>query len=131
MNLRTVVIILLMISMPVGASYVPNVITSAGTKERVERAKITLSGGTPSITTQSGSWLSSVTDGGVGLPQPQITANTFSAAPVCVCSTAEDNSSGIECSVQSTSTSNVLIRTRNNSGTLTDETVSLICMGPR
>lgn len=105
-------------------------VTSASTgAERIERAEIRYSGGTPSVFSQSGSWISSVTDVGTGQASPQISG--FSSAPVCVCSSKETTASGAICLISGTSATQVQIRLRDNAGTLLDEDFTLICMGPR
>ncbi len=99
--------------------------------ERIERARITVAAGTPAVGTQSGTWISSVSDGGAGLPTLNLTAGTFSSAPTCVCSSEESVVSGSDCMISGTSTSAINVRTRNTSASLADEYFQIICMGPR
>lgn len=98
--------------------------------ERVERLTFT-NAGTPTISTQSGSWVTSLTDNGVGDTTVVVPAGIFSLAPTCTCSVA--NSGGVEmCNLLSTTTTAVRIQTSNSStGAAADKGVNLICMGQR
>lgn len=110
------------------ASYVPNAVYSNGTKERAERVTVTGSA-TPTIATQSGSWVSSLTRNALGDVTVNIAASTFSSAPTCTVSPMLAN----VCSfVISTSTSAVRITTQTcTAGAAGDYSYQLLCMGPR
>lgn len=102
-------------------------------QERVERISITNSG-TPTIARQSGSWVTSLTDGGVGITTLVIPSGIFSDVPTCVCNNAL-NGGGATCKIDGVPTAtSVQIRTYSESaGTLTlnDNDATVICMGPR
>jgi len=69
------------------STFIANTVTSpveAGTK--IASAFVVVSGGTPSVSNQTGSWISSITDNGVGDFTLNLVANTFSVAPHCTCS---------------------------------------------
>jgi len=98
--------------------------------ERMERLVVANSG-TPTITSQSGSWVSSLTDNGAG----DVTANIsgFSAAPTC---NATRNASGggfsVLCAINTVSTTAIRVQCSNlTTATLTDVGFDLICIGPR
>lgn len=116
----------------VSLSPLPNasVASNSGGLERIERASITNSG-TPAVSTQSGAWISSVSDTAVGRFTLNIPAGIFSAAPVCVCVSVL-NSSGVDCQVwQATTTTAVVLSTHNAAGAEADFDTQVICMGPR
>lgn len=106
-------------------------VSSGAAGQRVERAIISNSG-SASITSQSGSWLSSVTRNGTGDIALTIATSVFSSAPTCVCSGGPSNSN-ISCSFSGTMTSTSIpsIITRNvaSSGSVADANVMIICMG--
>ena len=107
-------------------------VTSGSTNaERIERAKITNSG-TPTISSQSGSWISSLTDNGTGDTTINITSGMFSAAPTCV-ATGVRSSFAVPLSFETTiSTSAIRVRTFDTSGSgAADLAFEIICMGPR
>jgi hypothetical protein len=96
--------------------------------ERVERATIANSG-SASITSQSGSWISSVNRSGVGVVDITIASGTFSATPVC--SVLGNNSSGQAWTSSAGSSTAIQVTTANTSGAATDKGFYIICMGPR
>ena len=112
---------------------VGSVTSNSSGLERVERLRFTNSGA-PTIAQQSGSWVSSLSDNGVGLTTINITTGIFSEAPVCVCSVSL-NGGGETCKITGTPTATaVQIQTRTeSSGALTnsDLDANVICMGPR
>lgn len=84
--------------------------------------------GTPTVVRQTGSWISSITDGGTGLPTINISASTFSVAPDCVCSIAEASSHF--CAIAgATTTSAIAIRTMSPTPALVDRSLYIICTG--
>jgi hypothetical protein len=108
---------------------VGSVTSNSSGMERVERLRVTNSG-TPTISSQSGSWVSSLTDNGVGSVYVNLTASIFSGSPTCTCSAELPNRL---CSIDVTaSTSQVRVRTATVSPFAdADMDFSLICMGPR
>ena len=109
-------------------------VTSQSTgQERVERVTVANSG-TPTVSSQSGSWISSITDSGTGFATLNIAAGTFSSAPTCVCAAiptveGEDR----VCTIPSMpTTSAVAVKTfRSDSPTEQDMNFSVICMGAK
>ena len=92
---------------------------------KITAANITYSAGTPTVTNEyGGDWISSITDGGVGLPQLNTSTST---APACVCTNKENAVSGSACMITGTTTSAVNIRTRDLANTLQDESFFIIC----
>lgn len=98
--------------------------------ERLERASVANSG-TASISSQSGSWISSVSRTAAGVVSHTLTASIFSSTPSCVCSVKTASHNRI-CQIESASTSTIVTSTQvASSNTDTDAPVELICMGPR
>lgn len=99
--------------------------------ECMERATVTNSG-TPSVASQSGAWVSSLTDAGVGLTTFNFAAGTFSGIPSCSCLT---QAGGVRlCGVITSltpSTTQVRFNTTSTVGVDTDMDFSVTCMGPR
>jgi hypothetical protein len=92
---------------------------------RVEHAKLINNGTTCTISSQSGSWLSSCVRNGLGDITATIAASIFSVAPICVPVAA--TGSGFQSIRTGTITStSVQIQT-----TGADANIDLICMGPR
>lgn len=113
-----------------GSGGSPNSIYSGGAGERVERAYITNPAGTAAISTQSGSWLSSVSRTAVGQVTVNFTTGIWSSAPSCVCSAS--TSAGESCNMGTIpTTTSVVIRTRDGVNADKDTGMSLICMGPK
>lgn len=108
-----------------------NSVVSSNTtgNERIERATLANSGTACTITSQSGSWLSTGSRTGAGTCVWPISAASFSSAPSCVCST--NDTAGSACDPNSVTATSVTTRTTNGSNVLTDYPVSLICMGPK
>lgn len=102
--------------------------------ERIERARITNTG-TPTVASQSSSWISSITDNGVGDMTINITSGTFSAVPTVIATPGPN--SDITSVIQTydfgtaRTVTAVRIRTMKGDGTMTDMTVDVIVMGPR
>ncbi len=109
-----------------------NLPVSSGTGERIERATINYAGGTPSVVSQSGSWIASLTDSAVGDLIVNITGSTFSSAPTC---TANARTGGVVFANFSVAVTTSAIRMAfytSTSGANTDPTdVHIICMGPK
>lgn len=110
---------------------VPSLIVSNGANERVERLKVASCASSPcTITSQSGEWVSSVTRGGAGLYSVNIVGSIFTVAPTCIC-VARGGGAGPTCSLASTSTSTLDVRTENPIGSGADSAVDIICMGTK
>lgn len=112
------------------------IVTSAGNSERIERVRVasTCAASPCTITSQSGSWASSVTRGGVGDYTVNFISGTFSAAPTCQANSLL-TSNGIVCAAYGSTTSIVNVKCYSvvNAPTLTvlDSGFAVICMGPR
>lgn len=105
-------------------------VTSQSTgAERIERAYIANSGSC-SVTSQSGTWISSVADPGAGLCTLNFTANTWSSAPSCVVTQANNNQ-GVAFIATDATTSAITIGTNNTSDTASDRPFTIHCMGAR
>lgn len=102
--------------------------------ERIERIKLTYSAGVPAITSQSGSWISSITDNGTGDFTLNIASGIFSSTPTCIC-TSDDSSGFRYCQGKPTTTSSVTVRRfgiLDDAGTLIDPTtVDVMCLGTK
>jgi hypothetical protein len=97
-------------------------------QERIERARIT-NGGSCAVSSQSGTWISSISRPGSGQCTLTIAAGIFSGSPECQCSAGNTSFSCVP-DLSTTSATNVAIITRN-SGTLADTDISISCVGPR
>lgn len=102
---------------------------SAG-RERTERFTVeTLCSASPcTISSQSGSWVSSVTRSGVGQYAFNIIPGTFSAVPTCVCTNYSGNTRG--CTIGSLTTSGANISIFLNPSTAEDGRWGMLCQGP-
>lgn len=109
--------------------------TNSAGAERIERAKVVCSSSS-SITSQSGSWISSIGNISSGACVLTLASGLFSSAPVCVMNLEAANGGatiGAQTTVSS-STSVTLTGAFNIGGTTTTSTTFtgyLICMGPR
>lgn len=102
--------------------------------ERIERASITNTAGTWSISSQSGTWLASFTDNGVGLVSLNFTAGTWSGVPSCVCSVQANAAfRGCQTGANSTATTTSLVSVGiyADTGSASEQSFDIICMGPR
>lgn len=104
-------------------------VTSQSTgAERIERARIANSG-TCTTTTQSGSWVGSLSHPGTGQCTITYATNLFSGTPSCTCTV---ESAGYGCAIDSISSSAVTYRaTVTSTGSNSDQPVDIICMGPK
>ncbi len=101
--------------------------------ERIERATI-LMPGTPAIGSQSGTWISSLTDNGAGDTTINFTAGIFSGTPTCTCTPVDGASGNTNTCIISNATaaSSSLVRTVISAGaSASDRNFHIICMGPR
>lgn len=109
-------------------------VTSGSTgAERIERARITCSNSAAAIVSQSGTWLSSVSNGATaGLCTANFTAGTFSATPVCLCTNLRGGSSDQTCVVNSAGTiSSSAMNFERRGGGAENGDLFIQCMGPR
>lgn len=85
------------------------------------------------IAAQSSSWVSSVTRSGTGAYSVSINSGMFSAVPYCVGNAGLFGVvTGGFANVNATSTTQININAYSNAGTtLTDNVITLFCMGPR
>lgn len=95
--------------------------------ERIERASIN-NNGSASITSQSGSWISSVNRSSSGTIDITIANGMFSATPTCVCS--QEGIAGYYCTSNPSSATSVTTFTTSGAGA-TDRPIQIICMGPQ
>jgi hypothetical protein len=82
-----------------------------------------------SISTQSSSWLTSVTRAGTGVYTFNYPGGTWGSAPTCVCSS--QNGTYGYCAVFGSATTFTQIATFTGAGAVTDSTFNMICYGPR
>lgn len=91
--------------------------------------------GTPTVTRQSGTWISSITDNGTGDMTINFVSGTFSTIPTCVVSPSPDDASGSIIQIYdfgtARSTSLIRVKTYNGSLAADDQSVDIICMGAR
>lgn len=99
--------------------------------ERIERVSIENTGGTASTKSQSGSWISSYTNPATGQVTATMAAGIWSAAPTCSCVVASGDTTGWCFQNGATTTTSLVLRTKNAAGTDTNADVDVICMGPR
>jgi hypothetical protein len=109
-----------------------NAVTSGGSSERVERALIVVnSASTCSITSQSGTWVSSVAAAS-SVCTLTVAAGIFSSTPTCVASRNGTNAN-LAVAVGNSATS-ISIAAYDTAGTILNGGtigVNVICMGPR
>lgn len=110
-----------------------NVSSNAATSERIERALVNCQGSS-TITSQSGSWLSSVGNISGGVCNLTFASGMFSSTPVCF--VGQDSSAqAYTANVIVTSTTAASIRGAHwNGSTFVDETswtAQIFCAGPR
>lgn len=109
-------------------------VSTSGSSERIERANISNSG-TPTVTSQSGTWIASLTDNAPGDTTINFAPGTFSGTPTCVCNGWDPSAANEGCGVNTNTTpssSSYRIKTFDtSSGATSDRNFSIICMGPR
>jgi hypothetical protein len=113
--------------------FVGSVLSNSTGAERIERALIA-NGGAASISTQSGTWLSSVTRNSAGNVTINITAGMFSATPTCMCTPRDTGLVEADCYTDLTTTPSATvwrIQTAQDAGGAADRNFDFICMGPR
>lgn len=103
---------------------------STGTTNGETLMRATLPSGCASVTSQSGSWISSVSKPGTGQCTINISAGTFSSAPSCTTASIGQRVARINSS-PTTATLTVDLYDGSNPPILADSVFSIICMGPR
>lgn len=111
---------------------VGSVTSNASGAERIERASVANSG-TPTISKQSGSWVSSLTDNGVGDTTINFSSTMFSDVPSCTCNAIQNVASPfILCTFKTISTSSARLFTAvSTTGAASDIDFNVSCIGPR
>ena len=98
-------------------------------------AYIDSTSGTPSITTEHGNWIDSITDNGVGNHTINVTSGIFSSAPICTCTIDHNvavNNNGYGCYfLGAFTTSSIHWETAAGAGADADSKVNIICSGPK
>lgn len=104
------------------------VVSSSSGVVKTVTAYITNSG-TPTTTRQDGSWISSLTDGGVGITTVNITSGTFSVAPNCI--TQAQTAVGKACNITTAATTSSFVSTcfNTNTGAAEDHNFYIQCVG--
>jgi hypothetical protein len=115
--------------------YIPGSVSSNSTgQERMERAIITNNGSACTATSQTGSWITSITRSGTGLCDITVAAGIFSAEPTCqVTARLLDGRTGsTPRNGQTNSSTSVKVAMFNgNTATYNDADFNITCMGPR
>jgi hypothetical protein len=111
------------------STLVGSVTSNASGAERIERATIANSG-TATITSQSGSWLTSATRSSAGVIDLVWPSSTWSSAPTCIVATVAPNADRQVVITNAETTTGMSIGTTNTT-TPTDYPVRVICMGAR
>jgi len=111
---------------------VGGVTSSSTSAERIERARINLSGASAcSIVSQSGSWISSVSATG-GNCTVNFTSGTFSSAPNCSCNVAPNATNSWCRGANSLPTiTSGQFTSRDTANNLVAQEFDLVCTGPR
>ena len=107
-----------------------NVAKSTTSGIKIVSARINNSG-TPAVAQQDGTWISSLTDNGIGDTTINVAASVFSAAPNCTCTTY-NTADPVTCAIDSTtsiSSTAVRVQTYNAGGSVGDGAFSIICVG--
>ena len=117
------------ISMPM---IVNSVSSNTTGQERIERARVTCASSGSTAAAQSGSWISSVSNGTTGVCTVNITAGIFTAEPACTCTViGAASTSASHCMITSTPSTSALALSRVRAGSAENGDVDINCMGPR
>jgi hypothetical protein len=110
-------------------TYVGSVTSNSTGMERIERARIT---GASTITRQSGSWISSVTNNGTGDRTLNLASGIFSGTPSCFFTVDNTGAAASNrlCELYSSSTSAIRFTCAGDT-TPSDYAADVVCMGPR
>jgi hypothetical protein len=107
---------------------VGSVTSNASGAERIERATFSNNGSVCSITSQSGSWITSVTRNGTGRCDVVYPSGTFSSAPTCTATSLDTGSRYVSTNTPTTTGVSLF---HIITSALGDGSMSLICMGAR
>jgi len=107
---------------------VGSVTSNASGAERIERATFSNNGSACSITSQSGSWITSVTRNGTGRCDVVYPSGTFSSAPTCTATSLDTGSRYVSTNTPTTTGVSLF---HIITSALGDGSMSLICMGAR
>jgi hypothetical protein len=89
-------------------------------------------GGSTTITRSDGNCLASLVDNGTGDTTLTFATGTFSSTPNCICTAENGNSRNCEIdATTATSSTTVRIQMSTDAGAASDESFSLICIGPK
>src|SRR6185437_493130 len=119
---------------PMPAPYLQNQVSSnTSGQEHIERARITCGSTGSTTVTQSGSWITSVTNGGAaGQCSINIATGEFSSQPSCTCTSLAGANNGICAGALSPhSSSAVGLETYNTAAAGVNGDIDIVCMGPR
>lgn len=105
-----------------------SVSTGTTNGERIERA--TVASGCASVTSSSGTWVSSVSKPGTGQCTVNIASGSFSSAPTCVCTVNVERTCRMT-AVPTTASFTVDIFNGGSPPIASDSSINVICMGPR
>lgn len=94
------------------------------------RQEIAQFGSTGTISKETGDWVNGNASVASAVYTITLNSGQFSSAPVCVTSSYGE-ATDVQANVESTSTSQVKVRTFNQAGTATAAAFGLICVGPR
>lgn len=106
-------------------------VDSSGARSRIVSAYIANSG-TPTVTNQLGSWITSLTDNSIGDTTIVIPAGIFGSTPHCTCSAI--TAGAVYCSIDDVtvpSTTAIRTQTITSAGAGIDEPFFIICNGER
>lgn len=111
-----------------------SVVSSSSGVTKIVSATISNSG-TPTVSRQDGTWISSLTDNGNGDTTINIAASTFSATPSCSCTSITANANARGCQISTnTAASSTLVRIftfATVTAVASDNDVNIICVGPQ
>jgi len=104
-------------------------VTSGASTERIERARVSVSPGTASVTSSSSSWLN-VAYVSTGDVTVSFIGSPFSASPACVITVEGDPQVRFKAGSAPT-TSGFEVQTFTGAGSAVNDNFNLICMGPK
>ena len=107
-----------------------SVTSNTSGQERIERATIA-NNGTCSVSSQSGSWISSVSHPATGQCTLNFASGAFSSAPTCIISTDVTGTAYFAALNTVPTISGVTGRTFNNAFSSVDNAFYIICQGPK
>ncbi len=117
------------VSQPSPAIVLANSVTTGTINgERIERA--TVASGCASVTSSSGTWVSSVSKPSTGQCTVNIASGSFSSAPTCVCTVNVERTCRMT-AVPTTASFTVDIFNGGSPPIASDSSINVICMGPR